>query len=354
MSSIGSSPALSANYGFTAAYKNRANVCEPLIRHGLTTMGGQSGTLGLTDPDSEGTTLIAKINHQLVGVFQAGFEWGRDRGYKVTGNSDPNGDTVHAEEYMIAALDEIWPLLERERIIDAEQTAVLTMKITKTPCPGCKDQLIAFVNRHNVRLRIKAAQLWKRRSGGATEALLAVHELAEAGIHMLPWDVESKAGKVRKEIHGFGQHELGGIQIDMVSKDKMLRLREEYNSLCEALGIDTEQRYKEMKAAYKGAPLKVNEEELRRKAVTLHNDALLKTQDKLDKLQSRMNTMEDVIEHESTARRSSRASVKSATMQSFGNFQAEHEKKSNIVNRLNANKEKHQQVIEKYRDKDKL
>ena len=78
-------------------------------------MGGTSGSkFGLIDPDSQGTTLLAKINGYFFGFFQAGTEWGHERGLKNIERKS-NADTVHAEEYFLAALTELLEIINNRR-----------------------------------------------------------------------------------------------------------------------------------------------------------------------------------------------------------------------------------------------
>jgi hypothetical protein len=340
-----------SDHGFR--FREPAGPCEAIFRNGLATMGGESGTLGLMDPDAQSTTLVAKINHQLVGIFQAGLLWGRDRGYYVKGQSDPDGSTVHAEEYMIAALQDIWVDLEEKGIIREGEKPVLSMKITKSPCPGCKDQLVKFVSDYDVTLRIKAAQLWARRSGGKDDALLAIHELAEVGVVVLPWNVEAKAGKSRKLIYGSGTHELGGIRIASVGDEKLNKLRTEYAELCKLLGVGTEDKYKVLHAGYKKGSLKLTDEQIKVMAVKLNHEALLKTQDKLSKKDSELKKVEKAIELGSKARRSSRSSTLESTKRSFGALDGKKTSLKTVVKRLDSKKTKHEGVLAKFGEKDK-
>ena len=228
----------------------------PIIRTGLATMGGKQGAkFGLIDPDSEGTTLLAKINGFFFGFFQAGATWGKNLGItEIEGISAKvvsakASDTVHAEEYFLAALTDSWDLLTKDAIIKEDVEPSITIKITKTPCSGCAPQLVDFVKNRACSIRVKAAQLWGHKSNQSPHNITALDELGSAGVAVIPWSLLEKIGKKRKDL---SQHELGDLNKEKFSMDDIARLHDEYKILRKALGLakddHLDQRLKDYKS----------------------------------------------------------------------------------------------------------
>lgn len=220
----------------------------PIIRTGLATMGGKHGAkFGLVDPESEGTTLLAKINGFFFGFFQAGAAWGKNLG--IT-NIEPksDSDTVHAEEYFLAALTDSWDLLTTDGIIKKDIAPSITIKITKTPCSGCAPQLVEFVKNQDCSIRIKAAQLWGHRSKQYPHNITALDELGSAGVTVIPWSILEKIGKQRKD---FSQHELGDLNKEKFTVDDIKRLHDEYKILRKSLGLDQDNQLDQRLKVYR-------------------------------------------------------------------------------------------------------
>jgi hypothetical protein len=224
----------------------------PIITTGLATMGGASGSqFGLIKPDAEGTTLFAKINGYFFDFFQAGVEWGNKRGIKsIEAISD--SETVHAEEYLIAALIDSWDLLTTDGIIKQDVAPSITIKITKSPCSGCAPQLVEFVSNNKCSIRIKAAQLWGHKSHKYPYNVTALGELGSAGITVIPWKLVEKVGKQRKT---FTTHELGFLSKEKFSEEDINTLHKEYNILREALGLKEDEQLSQRLKDYKSKTL---------------------------------------------------------------------------------------------------
>ncbi|MBV8278271.1 MAG: hypothetical protein JO170_23835 [Verrucomicrobia bacterium] len=231
-------------------YKTPDHLSDPIIKTGLATMGGQHGSkFGLTDPDSQGTTLLAKINGYFFGFFQAGDEWGKSLGIKnIERKTDK--ETVHAEEYFLAALRDTWDFLLDDGIIKKDESPSITLKITKTPCSGCAPQLVDFVSKEkDCNIRIKAAQLWGHRSNQFPHNVTALNELGKAGVTVIPWNLLSKLGKSRKSLT---KHELADLSDKKFDEEDVKRLENEYNTLRESLGLEDDDLFQKRLKDYKG------------------------------------------------------------------------------------------------------
>lgn len=281
-----------------------------IIVTGLASMGGTSGSkFGLIDPDSQGTTLLAKINGYFFGFFQAGTEWGRERGLKNI-EQKSNADTVHAEEYFLAALTDSWKLLTVDGIIKEGEAPSISIKLTKTPCSGCAPQLVEFVKNQNCTVRIKAAQLWGHRSNQAPHNITALDDLGSAGIAVIPWDLLAKVGKNRKD---FSKHELGFLDKGKFSSKEVDRLQAEYKILRESLGLKEDTKLEERRKDYKNKGL--SKEAALAYSKEMAAQIVTDITGKMSKMDSELNTLTEELQKvsETRARQSPRKAVKEKT-----------------------------------------
>jgi hypothetical protein len=241
-------------------YEKPNDTISHIITTGIASMGGQCGShLGLLKPKSETTSLMAKINGYCFGFFQAGDEWGRAREVRVS-DILHESDTVHAENYLLAALEDSWHLLLRDGIIAPDVTPPsITIKITKTPCDCCAAQLVNFASEHDCSLRLKAAELWAHSSNN-TLNMTAIEELGEAGITVIPWDLLAKMGKKRKN---GGAHELGFLDAGRINMKERKALEINYAILKNTLKLNSDNALNEALNKYKTKSLsrKLTEEE---------------------------------------------------------------------------------------------
>jgi AID/APOBEC-like deaminase family protein len=299
------------------SYRTPKDRSEPIIQTKIVSMGGGQGAkYGLVDPDSQGTTLLAKVNGYFFGFFQAGSEWGNNLGLKsiprITDSS-----TVHAEEYFLAALRDSWDLLAKDGIIKEDVAPSITIKLTKTPCPGCAPQLVNFAKEVACTLRIKAAQLWGHRSGQGTLSLTALDELGAAGVTVIPWELVKKVGKQRKD---FGQHELGNLGKDRFDEVDVARLQKECDVLRKALGLEEDEKFAQRLKDYKAKSL--SKEAFLAYSKEIAAQVISDVGKELSKIDSKVELINKELEKASSvpARRSTRESVVQSTKNSKDKF----------------------------------